>query len=118
MAKIQITDLLLRTIIGTNNWERKKPQDIIINITIKYDASKSSKSDNLKDTIDYKALTKKIIKEVESSKFLLLEKLTATVLGIVLKTSGVQEASVKIDKPNALRFAKSVSITLSQSKKK
>lgn len=118
MATIHITDLLLRTIIGTNTWEREKPQDIILNIAIEYSADKASQTDNIKDTVDYKALTKSIITRVEGSKFFLIEKLGRVVLDIIMKTKGVQAASVRIDKPNALRFARSVSVTLSRKKKK
>ncbi len=112
MATIHITDLHLRAIIGNNPWERDKKQDVIINITIDFDATKASKSDKLKDTVDYKALTKKIIKHVETSRYFLLERLAAKVLDIVLTVSVIEAATVRIDKPQALRFAKSVSVTL------
>ena len=62
-----ISDLKLRAIIGINGWERKKKQDVVINIAIEFDASKSSESDDINDTIDYKTITKKIIKEVPRS---------------------------------------------------
>jgi len=114
MATIRITDLHLRTIIGTLDWERKVKQDILINITIEFEASKAVASDNLNDTVDYKATTKKIIKEVESSKFHLLEKLTDMVLNIVMEHPSANSATVRIDKPEALRFSKSVSIELSK----
>ena len=112
MAKVQITDLALRTIIGTNDWERKTKQDITINITLEYDSSKSRQSDNLQDAVDYKKLTKRIIQEVDDSRFFLLEALTDFVLKIVMQEKKVKWASVRIDKPQALRFAKSVSIEL------
>ena len=117
MAKIQITNLKLRAIIGTNDWERKHKQDIVINITIDYAAGKSVKSDEIKDTLDYKTLTKKIIKEVEGSQYFLLEKLCHQILAIVLESPKVKEASVRVDKPNALRFADSVSVELSDKRK-
>jgi D-erythro-7,8-dihydroneopterin triphosphate epimerase len=112
MAIIRITNLKLRTIIGINDWERKKKQDIVLNITIHFNADRSSSSDSIKDTIDYKKITKRIIKEVEASAFYLLEKLCKTVLDIVMKEKLVKEATVRIDKPGALRFAESVSIEL------
>ena len=114
MAKIQITNLKLRTIIGTNDWERTTLQDVIINITIVYDATKASKSDKLKDTVDYKSITKAIIKTVEASRYFLLEKLCAEVMNIVMENRQIKEAVVRIDKPFALRFADSVSVELSK----
>ncbi|MDP2654587.1 MAG: dihydroneopterin aldolase [Candidatus Omnitrophota bacterium] len=114
MATIHITDLSLRTVIGTNDWERKNKQDVIINIAIEYDAKAAAQSDDLKDTVDYKAITKKVITEVESSQYELLEKLVDRVLGIVTEDRRVQTATVRIDKPQALRFAKSVSVEMSR----
>ena len=113
MATIRITDLSLRTIIGTNDWERTNKQDVVINVVFEYDAKKASKSDNIKDAVDYKIVTKKIIKEVETSQYGLLEKLTESVLKIVMEDSKVLSATVQIAKPFALRFAKSVSVELS-----
>jgi len=112
MAIISITNLKLRTIIGINDWEREKKQDIIINITIEFDAARSIQSDNIKDTIDYKKLTKRIIKDVEASQLFLLERLCQMVLDIVMEEKGVQGATVQIDKPGALRFCDSVSVEL------
>ena len=114
MATIRITNLKLRTIIGTNDWERECKQDVLINVKIDFDATRASESDNIKDTIDYKAITKRIISEVEPSSFFLLEKLAKCILIIVMKNPLVKEATVRIDKPLALRFADSVSVELSE----
>lgn len=117
MAKIEIKNLKLRAIIGIYEWERKHKQDVVINITIIYDAKKASASDNIKDTVDYKAITKDIIKLVEGSKYKLIEKLAAAILKIVLSDKKVKEAVVRVDKPFALRFADSVSVELSKKRK-
>jgi len=114
MATIRITNLKLRTIIGIHDWEREHKQDIIINIKMEFDASKSIESDSIEDTVDYKVITKRVIKEVEASNFQLLEKLTQCILSIVMENLQVQEVHVRVDKPFALRFADSVSIELSE----
>lgn len=118
MATIRITNLKLRTIIGTNDWERHKKQNVVINIALDYNAAKASRSDNIKDALDYKILTKKVIKTVESSSYFLLEKLADSILNIVLQFPGVRKATVRVDKPLALRFADSVSLELSAKNKK
>lgn len=117
MATIRITNLKLRAIIGIHDWEREHKQDVIINVAIEFDASKSIKSDSIKDTVDYKVITKSIITQVEASEFQLLEKLTQLVLNIVMENPQVQEATVRVHKPFALRFADSVSIELSKKRK-
>jgi len=113
MATIRITDLKLKAIIGTNNWERKVKQTVIINVLIEYDARKAAGSDNLKYAVDYKAITKKIISKVRNSRFFLLERLTDDVLQLIMENKAVKKAVIRIDKPKALRFAKSVSLELS-----
>jgi len=117
MAKIRITDLRLRAIIGTNDWERKKKQDVVVNVVFNYDAAKASANDDLRHAVDYKEMTKAIIKEVGASQFFLLEKLADVILKIVLSFPKVKEASVRVDKPKALRFADSVSVEVTRKRK-
>lgn len=108
---IRIKNLRLRTIIGTNDWEREQKQDVIINATIDFDGREASRSDDINKTINYKTLTKKIIEMVENSQFFLIENLADRVLQIVMDHPLAQSAEVEIDKPLALRFSDSVSIT-------
>lgn len=117
MATIRITNLKLRTIIGTFDWERKVKQDLLINISFECKTVKAAKSDSIKDAVDYKAITKRIIKEVEGSRFKLIEALSEHVLDIVLSDKRITSATVRVDKPGALRFADSVSIEVSKKRK-
>ncbi len=111
-AVIEITNLRLRTFIGFNEEERIKQQDIIINAEIHYPLSSGCLDDVVEDALNYKTITKAIIKHVEDGRFLLLEKLVADVLAICSEHLSVTYAKVKIDKPHALRFADSVSLSL------
>ena len=112
MAIIRITDLSLRTIIGIYDWERVNKQEVIINVEMECDLTKAAKSDKIEDTLDYKSLNKKIIKHLEESKHSLIEKMAGEVLKIVMAEHLVQAAKVRIDKPGALSFARSVSVEL------
>jgi D-erythro-7,8-dihydroneopterin triphosphate epimerase len=116
LAVISLTNLRLRTLIGFNPEELEKRQDVVINGEIKYDAKKSYSSDNEIDALDYKKITKEIISHVESNSFRLLEKLTGDLIDISMRNNLVRECSFTVDKPNALRFADSVSITLTGKK--
>jgi len=113
IATIRITDLLLRTVIGGNDWEKATKQDVIINVQLDYDASRAIATDNMEDAVDYKKLKRRIIDEVEQSRFQLLEKLTSHILEIAMEDPHVLNATVKVDKPSALRFAKTVSVEMS-----
>jgi FolB domain-containing protein len=112
MAIIRITDLQLRTIIGLYDWERTIKQDVIINAEIYFDATKAVKTDKVDDTIDYKAINKKIIAHIEESNYFLIEKMAGAILQIIMDDPKAQAAKVRVDKPGALRFAKSVSVEL------
>lgn len=111
-AMINITNLRLRTFIGFNADEQEKQQDIVINAEIHYPASKLCLDDNVEGALNYKFVTKKIIQHVEEGRFLLLEKLVSDTLTICSEHPWVSYARVRIDKPHALRFADSVSLTL------
>ena len=116
LATIKIKNLRLRTYIGINEDEIKNKQDVVVNVKIDYDAEKATNTDNMSDALNYKTITKAIIKLVEDNRFSLLEKLTADVLSIAAEHSSVRYAQVEGDKPHALRFSDSVSLTLSCNK--
>lgn len=108
--KIRIKNLRARTIIGINEWERERKQEIIINIEITFDGSKAVETDNIDDTVNYKRIKRRVLEAAESAKYFLLEKLAEHILQIVMEDEKIRKAVVEIDKPHALRFADSVSV--------
>ena len=116
-ATIRITNLALQVIIGCNEWEREKKQDIIINISMEFDHRCAAQSDDLSTTLDYRGIKKRIISEINNSSFMLLEKLTDHILDIIMSNERVLTATVRVDKPRALRYADSVSIEISAQRK-
>lgn len=115
-ARINISNLRLRTFIGFNPEEKTKQQDIVVNAEIHYRADPAFVSDDESDALDYKTITKRMIRHIENGSFQLLEKLTADLLAIASESERVSYAEVRVDKPHALRFADSVSVTLSASR--
>lgn len=112
---IIIKDLLLRGIIGINDWEREKRQDILINITLSGDLRAAGESDKIEDAINYRTITKKIIQHVEESARYTVEALATDIAKLCLSAEGVQRAQVRVEKPGALRFAKSVGVEIERS---
>lgn len=110
--KILIKDLLLRCIIGINDIERKEKQDVVINLVIWADLSKAAKSDDIRKTIDYKTITKDIISFVEKSEFFLVETLAEKIAQVCLRHDKVDKVKVTVEKPGALRFARSVGVEI------
>lgn len=115
-ATIRVKNLRLRTFIGINEDEIKNKQDIVVNIRIHYSAEKATQSDNMDDALNYRTITKKVIALVENNRFSLLEKLTNDILSVAADHPWVTSAEVEVDKPHALRFADSVSLSLSCTK--
>jgi D-erythro-7,8-dihydroneopterin triphosphate epimerase len=111
-ATITIRNLRLRTFIGFNPEEMEKMQDVVITIEIKYRLDDTALNDQVEGALNYKTITKQVISHVEDGRFLLLEKLVADVLDICSQAPEIVYSKVTIDKPHALRFADSVSLTL------
>ena len=110
--RLIIRDLLLRGIIGINDWERENPQDIMINLTIETDLAPSGRSDDIGDTVNYRTITKEIIKQVEQGQRLTVEALAQDIASICLSYEGVESVRVRVEKPGALRFADSVGVEI------
>ena len=111
--RIYIRDLALRCVIGIFPEERREKQDIIINVVLEVDLAPAA-SDQLADTVDYKALKKKILALVDTSAFNLIEALADRIAQLALKDKRVRRATVTVDKPGALRFARSVAVEISR----
>ena len=112
LATIRIHNLRLRTLIGFNPEERVKKQDIVINAEIAYTLADGVFEDRVEEALNYKTITKAIIEHVEEGQFLLLEKLVNDVVESNISHEQVKSVTVEADKPHALRFADSVSVSL------
>lgn len=111
-ARVRIKDLLLRTYIGIKEEEINNQQDVRINVCLTYDATEAINENRIESALNYRTITKQIIRHVDGNRFALLERLTHEVLSIVMEHEAVQWAEVEIDKPHALRYAESVSVRL------
>mgnify|MGYP001170390029 FL=1 len=113
--QIFIEDLKCYAKIGIFDWERETKQPLIINITLdikKFDYI----SDDINDTVNYKSLIHKINELIEDSEYQLIETLGVEIAKLCLKEKKVINASIKIDKPGALKLSKNVGVIISRSK--
>lgn len=116
LDKIHIRDLAARCIVGINPQERDQRQDVVINITLHADLRKACQSDRIEDTVNYKTIKDQVAEAVERSQYYLIEHLAEQVAGICLADSHVQRVEVTVDKPGALRYARSVAVQITRSK--
>lgn len=118
MDRILIGDLKARSIIGVNEDERREKQDVVINLTIFADLQKACLSDRFEDTVDYRALKKRILSAVENSQYFLLEALAQAIADVCLEHPMVHQVQVRVDKPGALRFARSVAVEITRERRR
>ena len=116
MDKVFIKDLLVRGIIGINDWEREKPQDILINIVIHTDLASAGESDDITESVNYKTIAKKAQARAETARRLTVEALAADIAKLCLEDPAVYKVRVTVEKPNAVRFARSVGVEVERSK--
>ncbi len=116
MDQVFITDLVARGIIGINDWEREKSQEIMINIVLFADLRKAGKSDDIQDCVNYRTVTKKVLAHAETARRFTVEALAADLARLCLDEAGVMKVRVRVEKPGAVRFAKSVGVEIERSK--
>jgi dihydroneopterin aldolase/D-erythro-7,8-dihydroneopterin triphosphate epimerase len=113
MDRIVIKDLMVRGIVGIKPDEREHEQDILVNVTMWVDTSPAAASDDIADAVNYRTVTKAIIGHITGGRPFLLERLAAEILEICLRSDErVAEAEVSVEKPGALRHARSVGVVV------
>jgi len=116
MDKIHIRDLQVRCIVGIYPEERTAKQDVIFNVTLHADCRAAGLSDRIEDAVDYKQVKKRIVEMAEASEFFLVERLADSVASLCLEDPRVERVDVTVDKPGALRFARSVAVEISRTR--
>ncbi len=118
MDQIFIEDLLIRGVIGISDKEREQPQDILVNVTIYTDISKGGISDNVEDSVNYRTVAKKILAHVEKVQRYTVEALATDIADLVLAEPNVEGTRVRVEKPGAVRFSKSVGVEIERFRQK
>ena len=116
MDQVFITDLVARGIIGVNDWEREQPQDILINIVLFTDLHQAGQSDDVQDSVDYRLVAKKVLAHAETAQRLTVEALAADLAQLCLEVARVEKVRVRVEKPGAVRFSRSVGVEIERSK--
>lgn len=110
--RILIRDLLVRGIVGINADERRERQDVLVNVVMWVDARAAAASDDIDAAVNYRSVAKRILEHVEGGAPLLVERLASELARLVLAEFAVEKVRVRVEKPGALRFARSVGIEI------
>ncbi|MGD8999066.1 MAG: dihydroneopterin aldolase [Granulosicoccaceae bacterium] len=117
MDIIFLHNLKVDTVIGIFDWERKIKQSVVIDLDMAADIRKAAASDAIDDTLDYKAVAKRLISFVGESEFQLVETLTEKIAEIVLSEFNVPWVRVRLNKQGAVRYARDVGIIIERGTK-
>ncbi len=117
MDIIYLNDLRIDAIIGIYDWERRTKQRLILDIEMGTDISKAAASENVDDTIDYKAVAKRIITFVNDSEFELVETLAEKIAEILLSEFNVPWCRLRLNKQGAVRGVRDVGVLIERGKR-
>jgi dihydroneopterin aldolase len=114
MDTIFLNDLRVETVIGIFDWERKVRQTISIDLEMAADIRRAAATDAIEDTLNYKAVAKRLIGFVEASDFGLVETLAERIAEIVVTEFDVPRVKVTLHKPGAVRGSKDVGVIIAR----
>ncbi len=112
MDKIFITALTTEAVIGIYDWEREIKQRLEVDLEIWKDLRAAAASDAIEDTLNYKAVAKRVLAFVEASRFRLVEALAGEIARIVLEEFEVARVRVTVHKPGAIRHSRDVGVVI------
>ncbi len=112
MDKIFLKELTTETVIGIFDWERGVKQTVAIDLEMSADIRRAARTDSIDDTLNYKAVAKRLLAFVQDSRFQLVETLAEEVARLVLREFPVEWVKVTLHKPGAIRHSKDVGVMI------
>ena len=116
MDKIFLTALTTETVIGIFDWEREVKQAISIDLEMSADIRRAARSDTIEETLNYKAVAKRVLAFVQDSRYQLVETLAEQVARMILSEFPVEWVRLTLHKPGAIRFSKDVGVMIERSR--
>jgi len=117
MDIVFIRELKVDTLVGIYDWERRLRQQVVLDIGMGVDIARAAKSDKIEDTLDYKAVAKRVAQFVRESEFQLVETLAEKVAELVMQEYRVPWVKVTLDKPGAVSGSKSVGVIIERGRR-
>jgi len=112
MDIIYLSDLKIETVIGVYDWEREIKQNVILDLEMGTDIRRAAETDNIDDTLNYKAVSKRVIDFVEQSEFELVETLAERVVAIIREEFSVPWVRLRLNKKGAVSAAVDVGVII------
>ena len=112
MDIIYLNDLRIDTVIGVNDWERRIKQTVVLDVELGTDTRRAAAGDRIEDTVDYKAVAKRLIAFVGDSKFFLVETLAERIAGILMDEFKAPWCRLRLNKQGAVRYVRDVGVII------
>ena len=116
MDKIFLKSLSTEAVIGIFDWEREIKQRVEVDLELSLDLTAAGQSDSIDDTLNYKAVAKRVLAFVGESRFQLVETLAERIAGLVLAEFPVAAVRVTVHKPGAIRNSSDVGVIIERSR--
>lgn len=107
-----IRDLRVSTVVGIFDWERRIRQTVVLDLDMSADIRRAARSDRIEDTLDYKAVAKRVAQFVSAAQFQLVETLAEEIAGLIIREFRVARVKVTLHKPGAVSGSKSVGVSI------
>lgn len=117
MDTVFLHGLEVDCVIGIWDWERQFAQTLEIDVDLGTDIRKAAQSDSIDDTVDYKAVTKRIMQLAETGGFLLVEALAEAIAQAVLTEFDVHWTRIRINKKSAVRQVREVGVLIERARR-
>ena len=112
MDTIFLNDLRVETIVGIWNWERQMPQTVSIDLEMAADIQSAAAADTLEATLDYKAVSKRVVALVQESQFKLIDTMAEAIAQTIMSEFSTPWVRVRVRKPWAISGARDVGVCI------
>ena len=117
MDIVFIRDLKVDTVVGIYDWEKRMRQHVVLDIEMGADIARSAETDAIEDTLDYKAVAKRVQQFVHETRYGLVETLAEKVAGLIMSEFRVPWVKLTLNKPGAVSGSKSVGVVIERGKR-
>lgn len=111
---ILLTGLTVRMLVGVDNWERVKPQPVIIDVRVHTDVSQAGSSDHLPHSIHYGILTKELENHCSNERYRSLEALAEGLAKVCIFICRAPRVTLRVHKPRSLLHAHSAGVQITR----
>ncbi len=109
---VYLHGLKVECVIGVWDWERRIKQTVTIDLDMAADIQRAAASDQLQDTLNYKAVAKRLMQFVGGSEFQLVETLAERIAELLQAEFSIPWCRVRINKRGAVRGARDVGVII------